>query len=238
MIENRNEENFQCLKIRPVSSFSTSLFSWWIVGKVLTSRNKLLQKPVNVTKMVKSFQIFLPIIFLVVSSASQGIWEHRIHTESCSGSLRVLQNGKTINSHENTLHKIKGGYPKYSTIVAEGSCCWRVFARYNFGGESTKAKVCSWTGPKKVSFKIRSICNNRDDCHKGFHLHHVKAGSSWVILLVLGVVMVSALAVLGFKRLNSGRRHQEEQETSLQEEQEMVEVNLNNDPSSLWRGDI
>jgi len=64
---------------------------------------------------------------------------------------------------------------------------------------------------------------------KGFHLHHVKAGSSWVTLLVLGVVMVSALAVLGFKRLNSGRRHQEEQETSLQEEQEMVEVNLNND---------
>jgi len=115
--------------------FQQALFSWWIVGKVLTSRNKLLQKPFNVTKiMVKSFQIFLPIIFLVVSSASQGIWElNRINTESCSGSLRVLQNGKTINSHENTLHKIKGGYPKYSTIVAEGSCCWRVFARYNFG---------------------------------------------------------------------------------------------------------
>jgi len=49
-------------------------------------------------------------------------------------------------------------------------------------------------------------------------------------LLLLGVVMVSALAVLGFKRLNRGRRHQEEQETSLQEEQEMVEVNFNNDP--------
>jgi len=172
--------------------------------------------------MVKIFQIFLPLIFLVVSSASQGIWEHKIHSGSCSGSLRV-QKGKTINYHQKTLNRIKirGGYPKDSTIVAEGSCCWEVYLGYNFNGASTK--VCSGA-PVKVSHRIKSICNKKDKCRKGFR--HAKAGSSWVTLLVVGVVMVSALAVIGYKRLKNRSRHQE---IPSQEDQEMVEVNVNND---------
>jgi len=95
-----------------------------------------------------------------------------------------------------------------------------VYVGFRFNGASTE--VCSGS-PKKVSHKIRSICHN-NNCHKGFR--HVNAGSSWVTLLVVGVVMVSALAVIGYKRLRNRSRHQE---IASQEDQEMVEVNVNND---------
>jgi len=170
--------------------------------------------------MVKIFQIFLPIIFLVVSSA-QGFVETELYAGSCSGSLKVLKGGKTIYSHKKSQKiKIRGGYPKHLQVVAEGCGCWRVYVGFRFNGASTE--VCSGS-PKKVSHKIRSICHN-NNCHKGFR--HVNAGSSWVTLLVVGVVMVSALAVIGYKRLRNRSRHQE---IASQEDQEMVEVNVNND---------
>jgi len=170
--------------------------------------------------MVKIFQIFLPIIFLVVSSA-QGFVETELYAGSCSGSLKVLKGGKTIDSHKKSQKiKIRGGYPKHLQVVAEGCGCWRVYVGFRFNGASTE--VCSGS-PKKVSHKIRSICHN-NNCHKGFR--HVNAGSSWVTLLVVGVVMVSALAVIGYKRLKNRSRHQE---IASQEDQEMVEVNVNND---------
>jgi len=170
--------------------------------------------------MVKIFQIFLPIIFLVVSSA-QGFVETELYAGSCSGSLKVLKGGKTIDSHKKSQKiKIRGGYPKHLQVVAEGCGCWRVYVGFRFNGASTE--VCSGS-PKKVSHKIRSICHN-NNCHKGFR--HVNAGSSWVTLLVVGVVMVSALAVIGYKRLRNRSRHQE---IASQEDQEMVEVNVNND---------
>jgi len=113
--------------------------------------------------MVKIFQIFLPIIFLVVSSA-QGFVETELYAGSCSGSLKVLKGGKTIYSHKKSQKISRGGYPKHLQVLAEGCGCWRVYVGFRFNGASTE--VCSGS-PKKVSHKIRSICHN-NNCHKGY----------------------------------------------------------------------
>jgi len=81
--------------------------------------------------MVKIFQIFLPIIFLVVSSA-QGFVETELYAGSCSGSLKVLKGGKTIDSHKKSQKIFRGGYPKHLQVLAEGCGCWRVYVGFRF----------------------------------------------------------------------------------------------------------
>jgi len=86
--------------------------------------------------MVKIFQIFLPIIFLVVSSA-QGFVETELYAGSCSGSLKVLKGGKTIYSHKKSQKISRGGYPKHLQVLAEGCGCWRVYVGFRFNVSSS-----------------------------------------------------------------------------------------------------